>query len=71
MQILLCCLLLLNAGNAPYSPRRGESAQHRARDRGGIGLLAGRLLFLLLAAKYFMVYLGFAFVLDENWADSN
>ena len=25
--------------NAPYSPRRGESAQHRARDRGGIGLL--------------------------------
>jgi len=25
--------------NAPYSPRRGESAQQRARDRGGIGLL--------------------------------
>jgi hypothetical protein len=25
--------------NAPYSPRRGESAKQRARDRGGIGLL--------------------------------
>jgi hypothetical protein len=25
--------------NDPYSPRRGESAKQRARDRGGIGLL--------------------------------
>ena len=25
--------------NAPYSPRRGESAKQRARDRGGIGVL--------------------------------
>jgi hypothetical protein len=32
-------LLLLNSHNTPYSPRRGESAKQRARDRGGIGLL--------------------------------
>jgi hypothetical protein len=30
-----CCI----TPNDPYSPRRGESATQRARDRGGIGLL--------------------------------
>jgi hypothetical protein len=39
MVVVCAVVYIICVPNAPYSPRRGESAQQRALHRGGIGVL--------------------------------